>query len=170
MTRRPPSILSVVSNAEGGLEVKWEVDTFFADSEPPEKVLIDLNGVPFKQLDGDEDSVEIPAATISSLGVQVMAIGVIFWWSGTPPEEQQSVVTVPVGTGGGGGGGTGVVPARTVQGVSDLDLEDILGSGAQGLICSEGTAIDLTSRPDVPPEHGWIVLWSPKYIAIVVVI
>jgi len=112
MTRRPPSILSIASTAEGGLEVKWEVDTFFADSAPPEKVLIDLNGAPFKELDGDEDSVEIPAATITSLGAQVIAIGVIFWWSGSPPEEQQSVVTVPVQTGGGGGGNTGVFPAK----------------------------------------------------------
>jgi len=112
MTRRPPSILSIASTAEGGLEVKWEVDTFFADSAPPEKVLIDLNGAPFKELDGDEDSVEIPAATITSLGAQVIAIGVIFWWSGSPPEEQQSVVTVPIQTGGGGGGNTGVFPAK----------------------------------------------------------
>lgn len=112
MTRRPPSILSIASTAEGGLEVKWEVDTFFADSEPPEKVLIDLNGIPFKQLDGDEDSVEIPAETITALGAQVIAIGVIFWWSGVPPEEQQSVVSVPVGTGGGGAGNTGVFPAK----------------------------------------------------------
>jgi hypothetical protein len=44
MTRRPPSILSIASTAEGGLEVKWEVDTFFPDSAPPEKVLIALNG------------------------------------------------------------------------------------------------------------------------------
>ena len=111
MTRRPPSILSIASTAEGGLEVKWEVDTFFADSAPPEKVLIDLNGAPFKELDGDEDSVEIPVATITSLGAQVIAIGVSFWWSGSPPEEQQSVVSVPVQTGG-GGGNTGVFPAK----------------------------------------------------------
>ena len=112
MTRRPPSILSIASTAEGGLEVKWAVDTFFPDSAPPEKVLIELNGLEFKALDGDEDSVEIPAATITSLGAQVIAIGVIFWWSGSPPEEQQSVVSVPVGSGGGGGGNTGVFPAR----------------------------------------------------------
>ena len=112
MTRRPPSILSIASTAEGGLEVKWAVDTFFPDSAPPEKVLIDLNGAPFKELDGDEDSVEIPAATITSLGAQVIAIGVIFWWSGSPPEEQQSVESVPVQTGGGGGGNTGVFPAK----------------------------------------------------------
>jgi hypothetical protein len=112
MTRRPPSILSIASTAEGGLEVKWQVDTFFPDSAPPEKVLIDLNGLQFKELDGDEDSVEIPAATIAALGAQVIAISVIFWWSGSPPEEQQSVVTVPVQTGGGGGGNTGVFPAK----------------------------------------------------------
>ena len=92
--------------------MKWEVDTFFPDSAPPEKVLIELSGLEFKALDGDEDSVEIPAATIASLGTQVIAIGVIFWWSGSPPEEQQSVVSVPVGSGGGGGGNTGVFPAR----------------------------------------------------------
>jgi len=112
MTRRSPNILSIASTAEGGLEVKWEVDSFFADSEPPEKVLIDLNSVPFKQLDGDEDSVEIPAETITALHVQVVAVQVIFWWSGSPPEEQQSVVTVPVQTGGGGGGQSGVFPAK----------------------------------------------------------
>ena len=78
MTRRPPSILSIASTAEGGLEVKWEVDKFFEDSAPPERVLIDLNGAPFKELDGDEDSVEIPVATITSLGAQVIAISVYF--------------------------------------------------------------------------------------------
>ena len=111
MTRRPPSILSVASTAEGGLEVKWEVDTFFADSAPPEKVLIELNGAAFKELDGGEDSVEIPLATITSLAAQVIAIGVIFWWEGPPVEEQQSAVSVPVQMGGGGGGNSGVFPA-----------------------------------------------------------
>ena len=111
MTRRPPSILSVSSTSDGGIEVKWEVDTFFADSAEPEKVLIDLNGLQFKELDGDEDSVEIPAATITALGAPVVAISVSFWWSGSPAEEQQSVVSVPVQTGGVGGGNSGVLPA-----------------------------------------------------------
>ena len=62
------------------------------------------------------------------------------------------------------------IQVRTVQGVSDLDLEDILGSRAQCLICSKGTAIDLAHRPDVVPERRWSVFWSPNYIAIVVVI
>lgn len=134
MTRRPPTILSIASTAEGGLEVKWEVDTFFADSEPPEKVLIRLEGVLFKELDGDENSVEIPAATITSLGLQAIAIGVIFSWSGPPVEEQQSAVSVPVQTDGGGGGRTGVFPAqkpvvtivnvqpRTVNSVSSITI------------------------------------------------
>jgi hypothetical protein len=134
MTRRPPSILSVASTAEGGLEVKWEVDTFFADSAQPEKVLIDLNGVPYKELDGDEDSVEVPASKIASLGVQVIAISVSFWWAGPPAEEQQSVVSVPIQTGGAGGGNTGVFPAakpivtvvhvqpRTVNSASNIKI------------------------------------------------
>jgi hypothetical protein len=110
VTRRPPTILSVVSSADGGVEVTWEVDTFFADSAPPEKVLIDLNGVPFEQLDGDEVSVEIPAEALAALGAPVVAISVSFWWSGSPPEEQQSVVSVPVQSGG-TPGNTGVLPA-----------------------------------------------------------
>ena len=61
-------------------------------------MLIDLNGVPFDQLDGDETSVEIPAAALTALGTPVVAISVSFWWSGSPPEEQQSVVSVPVQT------------------------------------------------------------------------
>jgi hypothetical protein len=111
MTRRPPTILSVASSADGGAEVKWEVDTFFADSASPEKVLIDLNGVAFKQLDGAEDSVEIPSATLTALQTSVVTISISFWWSGSPPEEQQSVVQVPVQLGGAGSGNSGVLPA-----------------------------------------------------------
>jgi hypothetical protein len=111
MTRRPPTILSVLPTAEGGLEVTWEVDTFFDDSEAPEKVLIDLNGQPFVELEGDETSTEIPAETLAQLGVQV-AIGVIFWWEGVPPDEKHSVVVVPLSQGA-GPGNTGVFPAAT---------------------------------------------------------
>ena len=134
MTRRPPSILTVASTAEGGVEVTWEVDTFFADSAAPEKVLIDLNGVPFDQLDGDETSAEIPAAALTALGTPVVAISVSFWWSGSPAEEQQSVVSVPVATDGTGGGNAGVLPAarpvvtvvhvqpRTVHGPNNIKI------------------------------------------------
>jgi len=134
MTRRPPSILSVAPTSDGGIEVTWEVDTFFADSAEPEKVLIDLNGVQFDELDGDETSVEIPAATIAALGTPVVAISVSFWWSGSPPEEQQSAVSVPVQTGGTGSGNPGVLPAarpivtvvhvqpRTVHGASNIKI------------------------------------------------
>lgn len=110
MTRRPPSILGVLSTTDGGFEVTWELDQFYTDSAEPEKVLIDLNGVPFKELDGDEDSVEVPAATIAALGTPTVTVSVSFWWSGSPPEEQQSVVIVPVQTGT-VPGNTGVLPA-----------------------------------------------------------
>lgn len=96
MTRRSPAIVSVMSTEDGNVEVTWEVDSFFGDSEEPEKVLIDLNGAPFQQLDGDETSVEIPIATLTGLGTAVVIISVSFWWSGSPPEEQMSVVQLPV--------------------------------------------------------------------------
>ncbi len=132
MARRPPVILSALSTADGGLEVKWEVDTFFGDSDDPEKVLVDLNGQLFEQLDGDETSVEIPAARIAAFPQQVV-ISVSFWWSGPPAEEQQSSVTVPVNQGG-GGGAAGVLPAakpivtlvgvqpRTVNAASNIKI------------------------------------------------
>ena len=41
-------------------------------------MFIDLNGLQFKDLEGDEISVEIPAATIAALGVSVVTIGVSF--------------------------------------------------------------------------------------------
>ena len=66
--------------------------------------------MPFKQLDGDEVSVEVPAETLAALGTAVVAIGISFWWSGSPPEEQQSAVSVPV-QGGGTPGNAGVLPA-----------------------------------------------------------
>lgn len=108
MTRRPPAIVSVAPNSAGGIEVSWEVDSFFADSAEPEKVLVELNGIAFDELDGDDTSIEIPGSAIASLNVQILVVGIIFWWSGSPPEEQQSVVSVPVTSAGGGGG---VVPA-----------------------------------------------------------
>jgi hypothetical protein len=109
MTRRPPSILSFFSTSDGGIEVNWEVDSFFPDSAEPEKVLIDLNGVPFKELDGDETSVEIPLEKLVAFGVAQVAISVSFAWSGPPAETLQSVVLVPIQIGGAVGGG--VVPA-----------------------------------------------------------
>lgn len=134
MARWPPSILSVLPTSDGGVEVKWEVDTFFGDSEEPEKVLIDLNGLQFSQLDGDEDSVEVSRDQLVALGTQVVAISVTFWWSGPPSQELQSSVTVPVQTGGIGPGNSGVNPAakpvvtvehvqrRTVQSLSSIKI------------------------------------------------
>jgi hypothetical protein len=111
MTRWPPTILSVASTADGGVEVTWEVDSFFADAAPPEKVLVDLNGLLFKELDGEETSIEIPAETLAALGTATVVISISFWWSGSPPEEKQSSVSVPVQTGGPGPGPGGVLPA-----------------------------------------------------------
>jgi hypothetical protein len=111
MTRWPPTILSVASTADGGIEVTWEVDSFFADAAEPEKVLVDLNGVLFKELDGDETSIEIPAETLAALGTATVVISISFWWSGSPPEEKQSSVSVPLQTGGPGPGPAGVLPA-----------------------------------------------------------
>jgi hypothetical protein len=111
MTRWPPTILSVVPTADGGIAVTWEVDTFFADAAAPEKVLIDLNGLLFDELDGDETSIEIPAETLAALGTPAVTISISFWWSGSPPEEKQSSVSVPLQTGGPGPGATGVLPA-----------------------------------------------------------
>jgi hypothetical protein len=135
MTRRPPSILGAAPTSDGGVEVAWEVDTFFADSEEPEKVLVDLNGVQFGDpLDGDEDSIEIPAATIAALGTPVVVIGISFSWSGLPSEEQQSVVSLPVQLGGPGSGNAGVLHAakpivtvvhvqpRTVLSVNSIEI------------------------------------------------
>jgi hypothetical protein len=111
MTRRPPTLLSIASTAEGGIEVTWEVDRFFGDSEEPEKVLVDLNGAAYDQLDGDETSIEIPADTLAALGTATVAISISFWWSGSPAEEQQSSVSVPIQTSGPGPGQSGVLPA-----------------------------------------------------------
>ena len=47
MTRRPPTILSALATGDGGIEVRWEVDSFFPDSAEPEKVLVNLNGVSY---------------------------------------------------------------------------------------------------------------------------
>jgi hypothetical protein len=121
MTRRPPSILSAVPTSDGNINVTWQVDTFFPDSAPPEKVIIDLNGILFRELDGDEDSIDIPQATIAGLGTSVVAISVSFWWSGSPAEEQQSTVTLPVQTGGAGPATSGVFPAA-IPVVSVVDV------------------------------------------------
>lgn len=91
------------------MEVRWEVDTFFGDSDVPEKVIVELNGRVHAELDGDETSVTIPGADIMALGAQVVVVGVVFWWSGSPPEEQQSVFTFTVP----GAASGGVLPAAT---------------------------------------------------------
>lgn len=108
MSRRPPDIVSISPTSSGGIEVRWKVDDFFADTEAPEAVIIELNGVAIKKLDGDDTSFEIPAAAIAP-SAQSITIGVIFWWSGEPPEEQQSAASVLVGT----GASAGVRPAAT---------------------------------------------------------
>lgn len=114
MTRRPPTITSVLPTAEGGLEVTWEVDTFFGDSEPPEAVRVDLDGVPFPpELGGDETSVEVPGAALAAVGADgVVVVSVSFAWAGPPAEEQQSSLVVPLRSGP-ASGNTGVWPAAT---------------------------------------------------------
>jgi hypothetical protein len=114
MARWPPAILSATSSDDGGVEVKWGVDSFFADAEAPEKVLVDLNGIRISELDEDEDSVEISKeklAALASQGATAAAISISFWWSGSPAaQELQSTITVPLQTGA-VGGGSGVLPA-----------------------------------------------------------
>jgi hypothetical protein len=126
MTRRPPTILSALATDDGGIEVRWEVDSFFPDSAQPEKVLVDVSGVSYKQLNGDADSVTIPKETLAALGTPSVAISISFWWSGNPPEEQQSSVVVPLHSENPSGGGTGVYPAArpivTVVGVQPRTL------------------------------------------------
>jgi len=95
MTRRPPSILGGAPSGTD-VEIRWEVDSFFGDSEAPEKILIELNGLPHAELDADETSVTIPGVAVTALGTQLVAVGVIFWWSGSPPDEQQSVFTFTI--------------------------------------------------------------------------
>ena len=109
MTRRAPTIVSVISAPDGGLEVEWEVDSFFGDSEPPERVTINLNGAFYQEFEADETSADIPADTIAGLGSQV-TISVSFWWDGLPNEEQQSSIVVPINQGS-VPGPTGVHPA-----------------------------------------------------------
>lgn len=127
MTRRPPTILSALATDGGGIDVRWEVDSFFPDSAQPEKVLVDLNGVAYTQLGGDEDSVTIPKEKLAALGTPSVAISISFWWSGNPAEEQQSTVGVPLHTENPDGGGTGVYPAArpvvTVVGVQPRTLQ-----------------------------------------------
>jgi len=110
MTHRPPSIVGVFSSADGGFEVSWAVDTFFPDSDEPEKVFIDLNGMAFKELDGDEDSVEVLLTVINALASPAVTVSVSFWWAGPPAEELQSSEVVPVSTGA-VNGNAGVFPA-----------------------------------------------------------
>ena len=110
MTRRPPSIVGVSTTAEGGVEIAWEVDSFFADSEAPGQVRVDLQGVPFSFPDADADSEEIPSAALLALHRPVVAVSVSFLWAGSPGEELQSSVLVPVQVGA-GSGNAGVDPA-----------------------------------------------------------
>ena len=110
MSRFPPSILSVASSAGGGVEVTWEVDRFFADAEAPDMVLVDVNGVRFSQLDGDETSVESPQERLAGPGLTAAVVSISFRWSGSPAEELQSSVPVPLQVAG-GSGSTGVAPA-----------------------------------------------------------
>jgi hypothetical protein len=98
MTRRPPTIVSVTSTADGGLEAEWEVDAFFGDAEPPERVTLNLNGILYKEFEADETSAEIPAEQLAGLG-SLVTISVSFWWDGSPNEEQQSSIVVPINQG-----------------------------------------------------------------------
>ena len=110
MTRHPPSLVSVTTTIEGGIEITWEVDSFFSDSEPPEQVRVDLQGIPVSLLDGDADSEEISPEAIAAVNLPVVAVSVTFLWLGPPVEEQQSSVVVPVQVGP-GAGQSGVNPA-----------------------------------------------------------
>lgn len=111
VTRRPPDILGVVALPGGGLEVRWGTDTFFGDSEDPERVLVALNGQVFDTLDGDETSATIDAEQVTSRAPGVLTIGIIYWWSGSPEETQQAAVQIPL-SGAPGAGQADVDPAK----------------------------------------------------------
>jgi hypothetical protein len=101
MARRPPEIVSAIPNQVGGLRVEWRVDQFYSDSEPGEKVLIEVNGILEATLDGTESSYDIAKDTIQRFRLQripSLTVGIIFWWGdGSAAEEQQSVITVSLG-------------------------------------------------------------------------
>jgi hypothetical protein len=111
MARRPPEILSVTSSAEGGMTVTWQVDEFFGDSEAGEKVLVELNGLAFQELDGDETSVDVDGDTLARFAPGLLTVGVIFWWSGNPAEEQHSAIQVPLHSSTVPPGNQGIAPA-----------------------------------------------------------
>lgn len=111
MARWAPNILSATSGEEGGIKVTWEKETFFADSEDPEKVLIGVNGALIEELGGDETSFEIPANLIAP---PMLTIGVIFRWEGPPSEEKQDVIQIPVQGAVTGGGASVKKPEVTV--------------------------------------------------------
>lgn len=114
MTRHPPSIDSVVPT-DGGLTVDWSVDDFFADSESPDKVRVDLNGVVFRELAGDSTELQVPKASILALGASEVMVSVSFLWNGSPSEELQTTSPpIPVNSGSTTVGG-GLPPPPTVH-------------------------------------------------------
>ncbi|MGW0885845.1 hypothetical protein [Streptomyces sp. NPDC002671] len=115
MTRHPPAIESVAPTDDGNLAVEWSVDDFFADSESPDKVRIDLNGILFRELDGNSTEVQVPKAVILAFGAPEIFVSVSFFWDGSPSQELQTTAPPITVNGGAPATGGGLPPPPRVH-------------------------------------------------------
>ena len=98
MSHWPPNITQWGETSDGSLEIAWEVDSFFPDSEPPDDVLVDLDAVLYQDLGETGRSVTIPPKDLKRFQGTVLNVGVTFTWSGPPADSKVSSVSIQVGS------------------------------------------------------------------------
>jgi hypothetical protein len=97
MSHQAPSITEWGSTSDGSMKVAWEVDSFFPDSEAPDDVLVDLDGIEYRDLGSAAREIEIPPKDLKPFEGHVLIVGVTFKWSGSPADTKVSSVSILVG-------------------------------------------------------------------------
>lgn len=96
MSHWAPSITEWGETSDGSLRISWEVDSFYEDSEAPDDVLVELNGVQYQDLGKTGRSITIPPKDLKRFQGTVVNVGVVFVWSGSPGDSKVSTVSIPV--------------------------------------------------------------------------
>lgn len=97
MSHWPPSFTEYGSTSDGSIKIVWEVDSFFPDSEAPNDVLVDLDGIQYQDQGPDGRSIEIPPKDLKPFQGQILNVGVTFKWSSPPAQPLVSTVSILVG-------------------------------------------------------------------------
>jgi len=174
MSRWAPSISTWGFLPTGSLVVTWEVDRFYAESQAPDDVAVEINGAPYKEHLGPQArELQIARDDLLQYGSPVVVSIVFIWLSGTPSslvssELIGSISSAPIPTSG--------VPERPTISVDYIEPATLthgnrIGIAYKSFSFTEGRvrwgkvgALPIRTDGFAPGHHGPNADYSGKYV------